>query len=98
MCLLLNSNMVAPIEAEPFHQLRENFTPYSYDPYTPMYEPNRDGIYEVGNSIDIHNKVEELPQKLDSLLNIRYSPASSLYVCDICLSLTYLVSKYLAAY
>ena len=90
--------MVVPIEAELFYQLRKYFTPYTYDPYTPMYEPNRGGIYEVGSSIDIHNKVEELSQKIDHLLNMRHSPTSSLYVCDICSSVTHLISECPAAY
>ena len=37
----------------------------------PMTGPKRDGIYEVGHSIDIYSKVDELSQKLDQLLQVR---------------------------
>ena len=68
-----------------FHQLEKYFTPssYTYDPYTPMYEPNSGGIYEAENSINIQNKVDELSQKLDHLLNMRHSPTSP------CMCMTY---------
>ena len=86
--------------AAPFHQSRKYFTSssYTYDPYTPMYGTNSGGIYEAENSINIHNKVKELSQKLDRLLSMRHSPTSPLHVCDIYLSPNHLISECPAAY
>ena len=35
----------------------------------PMLQQKRSGIYQIGNVMDIHSKVDELSQKLDHLLN-----------------------------
>ena len=87
--------MATPVETKPSCQLREYFTPYSYTyaPHTSIYGPNRGEIYEI------HGKVDELPQKLDHLLNIGHSPVSSLPphdVCVVCLSPTHFAGECLA--
>ena len=65
-----------------------------------MFAQKRGGIYEVENSIDIHNKVDELSQKLDHLLNVGHSSAPSFLaqdVCTLCSSHTHFVSECPAA-
>ena len=56
-----------------FETLSENSLHYmsATSRETPML-PKRGGIYEVGHSIDIHSKVDELSQKLDRLLQVEH--------------------------
>ena len=66
----------------------------------PMLNPKRGGIYEVGNTIDIHHKVDELSQKLDRLLSIGRSPSPSRQIqniCALCSSPTHCVNDFLVA-
>ena len=43
----------------------------------PITGPKGDGMYEVGHSIDIYSKVDELSQKLDQILQVGHT--SSLF-------------------
>ena len=66
----------------------------------PMLNSKRGGIYEVGNAIDIHQKIDELSQKLDRLLNTGQSPIPPnpiQEVCALCASSNHFVSKCPAA-
>ena len=51
---------------------------------TPMIGPKRDGLYEVGHSINIHSKMDELSQKLDWLLQVGQTSITSTHVQDVC--------------
>ena len=66
----------------------------------PMLNPKRGGIYVVGNTIDIHQKIDELSQKLDRLLNTGQSPIPPnpiQEVCALCASPNHFVSECPAA-
>ena len=64
--------------------------------YKPMFAQKRGRIYEVGNFIDIHNKIDELSQKLDRLLNVGHSSAPFFSTQDVyasCSSHTHFMSE-----
>ena len=68
---------------------------------TPIFGLKRGRIYEVGHSMDIHNNVDELSQKLDWLLQVGHTSTPSTHVqdvCAICSSPTYSVGDCLAAH
>ena len=71
----------------------------------PPLGPKRGGMYEIGHSIDIYSKVDELSQKLDRILqsgNISSSPHQNPHqnhdVCIICSSPTHSIGDCPAAY
>ena len=43
----------------------------------PITGSKRGGIYEVGHSIDIYSKVDELSQKLDRILQVGHTSSPS---------------------
>ena len=62
----------------------------------PMSQQKRGRIYQIGNIMDIHSKVDELSQKLDHLLNTGYflilpNPVQDVYA--LCASLTHFISE-----
>ena len=62
----------------------------------PMSQQKRGGIYQIGNIMDIHSKVDELSQKLDRLLNTGHSstlPNPVQDVCALCTSPTHFISE-----
>ena len=62
----------------------------------PMLQQKRSEIYQIGNIMDIHSKVDELSQKLDRLLNTGQSPILPnpiQEVCALCASPNHFVSE-----
>ena len=66
-----------------------------------MSRPKRGGIFEIGSSMDIQSRVEELAQKIDKILQVMPTstpPTSVIDVYSICLSPTHSVYDCSTAY
>ena len=81
-----------------FETLSENFLHHmsATSREQPMLQQKRSEIYQIGNVMDIHSKVDELSQKLDRLLNTGQSPIPPnpiQEVCALCASPNHFVSE-----
>ena len=69
------------------------------DRFTPTIMQNKSGVYESEHSVDIHNKVDMLTQKLDQILSVGrgqvsiFTPATQQEVCSLSSSPTHFVNN-----